>query len=68
MDRTTVLKQAQRSRIPFGVAKDSSVLYVAKTNPDHLIFLLKHPYALDYHPWLRKLILRTLAVLEISWK
>jgi hypothetical protein len=61
-------KQAQASRIPFGSFKGQSILDAAKTNPGHLKYLLTHEYALSYHPWLRKLIIRTLASLSQSWK
>jgi len=68
MTAKEVQKQAQASRIPFGRFKGQSVLDAAKTNPGHLKFLLAHKYALNYHPWLRRLIIRTLASLGQSWK
>lgn len=66
--REEILKQARAWRIPFGKYQGSSLLDIANRDAAYLRLLLTHDYALTYHTWLRKAIIRTLAAMGIAWK
>jgi hypothetical protein len=62
-----IIAEAKSCRIPFGKYSESSVYDVANSDPEYLRFILGHAYALNYHKPLKKLIIRTMAVLGIDW-